>query len=145
MALIEFKDKPNTTTPVNANNLNNNFNDLDNRSIYETGNNDNGNYIKFNDGTMICTIIKDYDFIFKSSQKWGVLWESDSCVLGDYPAQFASIPTVNVAIINSTGGIIEYIMNGTKSSIGRALILRPVESNETRTYKLAIIAIGKWK
>lgn len=28
MALIEFKDKPNTTTPVNANNLNNNFNEL---------------------------------------------------------------------------------------------------------------------
>ena len=28
MALIEFKDKPNTTTPINANNLNNNFNEL---------------------------------------------------------------------------------------------------------------------
>ena len=28
MALIEFKDKPNTTTPLNATNLNNNFNEL---------------------------------------------------------------------------------------------------------------------
>lgn len=28
MALIEFKDKPNTTTPINATNLNNNFNEL---------------------------------------------------------------------------------------------------------------------
>ena len=31
MALIEFKDLPDTTTPLNADNLNNNFNELDNK------------------------------------------------------------------------------------------------------------------
>ena len=30
MALIEFKNKPDTTTPINATNLNNNFNELNN-------------------------------------------------------------------------------------------------------------------
>ena len=29
MALIEFKNKPDTTTPINADNLNHNFNELD--------------------------------------------------------------------------------------------------------------------
>lgn len=32
MALIEFNDLPNTTTPINATNLNNNFNELNNKS-----------------------------------------------------------------------------------------------------------------
>ena len=31
MALIEFKDYPNTSTPLNAENLNNNFNELKNK------------------------------------------------------------------------------------------------------------------
>ena len=31
MALIEFKNKPDTSTPINANNLNYNFNDLNNK------------------------------------------------------------------------------------------------------------------
>lgn len=34
MALIEFKDLPDTTTPITADNLNNNFEELNNRSIY---------------------------------------------------------------------------------------------------------------
>lgn len=36
MALIEFKNKPNTTTPINANNLNHNFKELDERTNYST-------------------------------------------------------------------------------------------------------------
>lgn len=48
MSLIEFKNFPDTSTPINAENLNNNFN-----SIVESGNNENGSYIKFADGTLI--------------------------------------------------------------------------------------------
>ncbi len=36
MALIEFKNKPDTTTPINADNLNHNFNELDTK-LAETG------------------------------------------------------------------------------------------------------------
>ena len=36
MALIEFKDYPNTSTPLNAENLNNNFNELNRANIYST-------------------------------------------------------------------------------------------------------------
>jgi len=38
MALIEFQDLPNTTTPLTASNLNNNFNELDSKieDIYST-------------------------------------------------------------------------------------------------------------
>ncbi len=55
MALITFQDLPNTTTPLNASNLNNNFNELDTKidGIIESGSNANGNYIKFSDGTLI--------------------------------------------------------------------------------------------
>ena len=36
MALIEFKNLPDTSTPLSAENLNNNFNELNNRGIYST-------------------------------------------------------------------------------------------------------------
>ena len=53
MALVEFvNDQP---PYLNANNLNNNFNELDNKidGIIESGSNANGSWIKYNDGTMI--------------------------------------------------------------------------------------------
>ena len=36
MSLIEFKNLPDTSTPLNAENLNNNFNELDNKANYST-------------------------------------------------------------------------------------------------------------
>lgn len=36
MALIEFENKPSTTTPINAANLNHNFNELNNKIITRT-------------------------------------------------------------------------------------------------------------
>lgn len=36
MALKEFKDLPNTDTPINADNLNNNFNELNRANTYST-------------------------------------------------------------------------------------------------------------
>lgn len=36
MALIEFKNKPNTDTPINDDNLNHNFKELDERTNYST-------------------------------------------------------------------------------------------------------------
>ena len=47
MALIEFKNLPDTSTPINAENLNHNFN-----SIAESGSNSNGIWVKLADGTM---------------------------------------------------------------------------------------------
>lgn len=52
MSIIQFKDLPDTTTPITADNLNNNFTECNN--IIESGSNANGNYIKYSDGTMIC-------------------------------------------------------------------------------------------
>lgn len=51
MALITFQNLPNTTTPVNATNLNNNFTECFN--IIASGSNANGSYLKFSDGTLI--------------------------------------------------------------------------------------------
>lgn len=36
MALVTFEDLPSTNTPINASNLNNNFNELKTQSIYST-------------------------------------------------------------------------------------------------------------
>ena len=49
MSLIEFQDYPSTETPLNAENLNYNFS-----HIIESGSNDNGSYVKYSEGTLIC-------------------------------------------------------------------------------------------
>lgn len=42
MALIEFKDLPDTTTPLTADNLNNNFNEVSKDKIYSTNETNTG-------------------------------------------------------------------------------------------------------
>jgi hypothetical protein len=46
MAYINYQNLPSTSTPLNATNLNS-------MQVEESGSNTNGNYIKYNDGTLI--------------------------------------------------------------------------------------------
>lgn len=57
MEKIIFKDFPDMTTPLNADNLNQLQTNVENAlgSIVESGSNSNGYWIKYSDGTMICT------------------------------------------------------------------------------------------
>ena len=56
MEKIVFENLPSTKTPINAKNLNQLQENIENAmsSIVESGSNDNGNYIKFENGIMMC-------------------------------------------------------------------------------------------
>lgn len=114
-------------------------------SIIESGSNSNGSWIKFEDGTMICRIKKEYSVVFKNSQKWGLLWESNLCSLENFPTTFKAVPSVIVMINSSSGGLIEYVINTTTSFAGYVQIFRPVETDGTLSYTMSVVAIGKWK
>lgn len=55
MQKINFQNLPNTTTPVNATNLNDLQDNVEDAidGVVESGSNANGSYIKYNDGTLI--------------------------------------------------------------------------------------------
>lgn len=148
MALIEFKNKPNTTTPINATNLNNNFFDLDNRSIYESGSNEKGNYIKFNDGTMIVTR-ETYETTINVNVSWGNIFVGGDYTEWEFPVPFINVPDLVLFDVNST------TTNGcfktnyeptkiTKNSIQNVYVGRGTSASDV-AFKIYILAIGKWK
>ena len=83
-----------TTNTYSCDYINNTIN-----SIVESGSNENGNWIKYADGTMICTATK----VFKKidiNNSWGSLYETAELTLGNFPQQCISTPTVINSIIS---------------------------------------------
>lgn len=119
-------------------------------SVVENGSNDNGSWIKFADGTMICRFTQIINLAVNTS--WGSLY-GGKCSVHDYPQEFIDIPETSLTLVaNNDGNYGGWIgTNGgtddirpTKKNIGEFVILRPTTSANAY-YKVQVIAIGKWK
>lgn len=131
MSLIEFKDYPSTETPLNAENLNHNFNELK----VESGSNDNGDYVKFSDGTLIC-------------------YGTNNGVDGSYrqitfPVSFLANPKVNVNTIVFDNNYVHLAQVYNINTTGCRVSVRYTGSSGgtwgTGSNEFDWIAIGKWK
>lgn len=128
----------NLTTP-NKNNLVGAIN-----SIVESGSNANGSYIKYFDGTMICTKkIQFTNVVIKNV--WGSVYETASTFnFGDYAQEFIETPNVSITLADGSTCFCESFSERTKTSIGSTWLWKPaIEEGGTMTFD--IIAIGKWK
>lgn len=150
MALIVFKDFPSMETPLNAENLNNNFNELNTQiaGIIESGSNENGEYVKFSDGTMIQSM--KVSTTINIQGVWGSLFH-EYASLPNYPIPFVgNLPTVVGSIIATSStfcfGELTTTTNSpqTLSSPGAYLVLRPTAA-ENVSFVVNIIAKGRWK
>lgn len=113
--------------------------------IVESGSNDNGSWIKYSDGTMICT--KTTSIITPITSPWGALYESGDVILGQFPQAFISNPRVSVTNNSSSGAgaLIEAVFEVTTTSAGKCWLCRGTSRDSQTPYVLDIIAIGKWK
>lgn len=109
--------------------------------IVESGSNSNGNYVKYYDGTMICT--KKVSFNHTFTEPWGALFTTSLIDLGDYAEPFLEVPTVNASIMSNYSCFIQRIGDYSKTKVGTTYLARPVNTNALGY--IAIIAIGKWK
>ena len=173
MALIEFNNKPDTTTPINATNLNNNFNELDenigelndlstidktntvnaineifNNSIIESGSNENGKYIKLSDGTMIQWQRKNMNI--NTNTSWSGLYYG-TAMCDNFPIPFVGdIPTVlGVVYPNSStwcfGNLVQVTSRPQSLTYpGDIMVVRPTSTQDISVI-VEIIAVGKWK
>lgn len=114
-------------------------------SIIESGSNENGNWIKYVDGTMICT--KTISITTPITSPWGALFESGDVILGQFPQTFISNPRVSVTNNSSSGvgALIEAVFGVTTTSAGKCWLCRGTSRDSQVPYVLDIIAIGKWK
>lgn len=107
--------------------------------IVESGNNSNGNWIKYADGTLIQ--VKKFTFT-PSMAQWGGLYYAD-VNLGKWAISFISVPFVNVSIHN-----LQYWVTGpdsiTATNIGAIRLYRQINLANYQTY-VSVIGIGRWK
>lgn len=149
MALIEFENYPSTDTAVNANNLNHNFNELSGNignlsnlinSIIDSGSNENGNYIKFSDGTMICwaSIAKT----FTTSQHPNVYYTSsaDGFPSFMFPQNFISTPSIEV-----TNKGVNWCSVYDSNNTGFSIVVYSVAARTSVSSTFDYVALGKWK
>lgn len=119
---------------------------LSTKVINSSGSNSNGNWIKYEDGTMICSkriIQKNVKLI----NSWYTLFinENDTMVdLGNYAATFIEEPVVNITYMGGNGCWL-INNNGYSASSPGKVQLCTVSSRIIGNCILDIIAIGKWK
>lgn len=117
---------------------------LDNNTIYDSGTNSNGNWIRYKNGIMIC--IKKIKFTNVVIDKvWGSVYETANVVnFGNYAQEFIEIPSVSIDLADGSTCFCESFSGRTKKSIGSTWLWKlAVEADGTMTFD--IIAIGKWK
>lgn len=109
--------------------------------IIESGSNANGNWIKFADGTMVCTIRKTITGITSTSSRTYGGYRSETFII-DYPQTFVgTVATVGTLINVNLNGL---VFPNTVSDC--ALLVQTIDSVSTPfNVTVAIIAIGKWK
>lgn len=113
-------------------------------SVVESGTNSNGDYIKYSDGTMICTKKITFTNVVINTA-WGSVYESASKLnFGDYAQEFIEIPNVSITLAGGSTCFCETFSGRTKTAIGSTWLWKPaVEAKGTMTFD--VIAIGKWR
>lgn len=146
MALVEFKDKPSTDTPINSTNLNNNFEELAGKTINSSGSNANGSFIKYEDGTMICYNKQTFNTVISTGS--GVLFVSSNLSFSNYPAAFTELPVVTLNVVRGGSSYPFYVFKTNETTLTTPPTIRIANSASVvsaRDYVVDYIAIGKWK
>lgn len=110
--------------------------------IVESGSNENGNWIKWEDGTMMCC--KQVTFTATCNNQWGSMYESEQIDFGEMPQEFIEIPTIVTGNLSRTA-LLEGFQQTTNSHFGFNWIMRPVIDTHSATYEIHLIAFGDWK
>lgn len=113
-------------------------------SIVGAGENSNGSYIMYEDGTMICRGIKTL-YNFSIDGALGSLYRGIYQTDIDFPYPFVDYPVVNINSQGDTdyGFCWVYGLVRTKTQIKRIDLMRP-SSGTNLTIPLCYIAIGRW-
>ena len=112
--------------------------------IIESGSNENGNWIKFNDGTMICSseIRREVTFVQSGNSYTG---ETTTAI--SFPQVFIGKPSVAINTQHSEDyyscAVYGVIIN--KTSITKITFLRTSSPGAAVEIPFSYIAIGKWK
>ena len=149
MEKIEFKNLPDTNTPINAENLNQMQTNTENaiNGVVESGSNDKGSWTKWADGTMICTRTIPVNNASVSSA-WGTLYYYQDANTYEFAKAFINTPTGFDMFFQPTAANGCWLCNYgqqsvTKYAFKNFTLMRP--TSNTVSGNLFVTAIGRWK
>jgi hypothetical protein len=113
-------------------------------AIMETGTNANGRYIKYADGTMICTHTYDAAAMAITSAV-GSIFQAGSEITWTYPVAFVGIPTPNLNVYRNDGTVIVGIFTRVVTNANLQWRLWSAPSLAGGNSKdVTLCAIGRW-
>lgn len=110
--------------------------------IMESGNNENGNYIKYANGLLVCN--QRFSRSVAISTAWGSLYRSDSIDCPNYPVPFTAIYSSVCDVTGVNTAIVVSWADGSFNVHGRLVLIRPV-SVGSQSYEINITTVGSWK
>ena len=113
--------------------------------IIEEGTNANGTYIKYRNGTMICTSRTTLTNIVVGTAS-GSCYSNDANINIDFPKAFISRPIVSLQVTGTTTGwLMTYTATGTPEIKTDGFRIFRTTSRTASTYYIDMIAIGRWR
>jgi hypothetical protein len=110
-------------------------------TIAETGSTGNGSYIKFSDGTMICSAL--VTGTSNLSDYWGQFKRTNENIPVTFPVPFVNTPIV-VATGSAYEGVVSVLIGDRLKDQFKFTALKPNANNGTN-YAFLYHAVGKWK
>lgn len=144
---VNWKAGKSGGTPLSEENLNHMDSGIEQAhkligEIMEEGSNENGSWIKFSNGIMICT--KIVSITTQINKAWGAMFESPDIQWGAMAQTFTQLYAILTTNIGRTATV-EGLQATSLSSFGRSWLLRPVPDSDPAQYTVHFVAIGKWK
>lgn len=108
-----------------------------------SGSNSNGKWVRFIDGTQICT--KLITAIASFTTAFGSWYETPNVVsFGNWPVPFINDDIVITATVVNRACVVEALMSYSATSAGHSYLMRPTNSTD-QDVRINLIAIGRWK
>ena len=110
--------------------------------LFDSGENENGSYLKFPDGTAICMRKLTYTGSINSAE--GSMFYGKRTEIGNYPISFVEIPFVFATSVSVSSVFLDSIKEQTQESFGTINFYRAAALT-TSNITVNVMAIGKWK
>jgi hypothetical protein len=110
-------------------------------AIVESGSNANGNYIKYADGTMICTRV--VSGTYNVNNAFGSLWYANIASQA-FAATFIAVPICNVASVYGIGAVMWGAGTLATTTGSGGLTIISASSFASAALTISLVAIGRW-
>lgn len=114
--------------------------------IVESGSNDNGSWVKFSDGTMVCR--RTFSITLDCRQQWGNLYVATDDNIINFPQEFIETPFVIRDLLTSSSSscwLINYSAANITTKTYRHFAIARATPSDSVPIQLNLLAIGRWK